>query len=430
MLVAAVVAASSIFFQNLELNNDVEKESFLIEPKTPSIQYNDDPIKVGILHSLTGTMAISEKPVVDATLLAIQEINQKGGILGREIQPIVVDGQSNGEIFAREAEKLILEENVVTVFGGWTSESRKNMKPVFEKYENLLFYPVQYEGLEKSKNIVYTGAAPNQQAIPAVDWAFENIGSNFFLVGSDYVFPHSANEIMVHRITELQGNVVGEEYAYLGSSYFTKIVEKINKENPDVIINTINGDSNIAFFSELEKYSNTKKIPVISLSIGENEINQLDIEHIKGNYAVWNYFQSLDTEANKRFVNSFQKEFGEYRVTSDAMEAAYIGVYFFANAVEKSQSDDTKLIKMNLKNIALISPQGHVGFDSDNQHLWKGVRIGKIMEDGQFQIVWSTDEPIKPVPYPKYHSVEEWEQILDDMYNKWGNRWVNQQEAV
>lgn len=286
------------------------------------IQASNQVIKVGILHSLSGTMAISEKSVVNSTLLAIEEINSQGGVLGKKIQPIIVDGKSNWVTFAQEAERLINKEKVVTVFGCWTSASRKTVKPVFEKYNHLLIYPVQYEGLEESPNIVYTGAAPNQQIIPAVKWSFDNLGKRFFLVGSDYVFPRTANEIIKDQVTALRGEILGEEYILLGSADVEGVVKKISETQPDVILNTINGDTNIAFFKALRKAGITpEQIPTISFSIAEEELRSLPKEDVVGDYAVWNYFQSVDDADNQRFVKQFQKKYGQNRVTSDPIEA-------------------------------------------------------------------------------------------------------------
>ena len=396
-------------------------------PKAVIIPLDEDnPIKIGVLHSLSGTMAISETSVVDATLLAIDEINERGGLLGRKVVPVVVDGQSDWPTFAAEAERLIVEEEVSVIFGGWTSASRKTMKPVFEEYNHLLFYPVQYEGLEQSPNIVYTGAAPNQQVLPAIDWAFENLGTKFFLVGSDYVFPRSANAIMKERINELGGEILGEEYRILGDRNFVEIVDKIAKTKPDVILNTINGDSNLGFFNELRKKGiDPETIPTISFSIAEDEIRHLGTGTMNGDYAAWNYFQSIDLPENKVFVQNFKNKYGPHRVTDDPMEAGYIGVYLFAKAVEKAGSDDVNAIREAVKRITFAAPEGIVGVDPITQHLSKTFRIGQILEDGQFKIVYSTEEPIHPIPYPKYKSVQEWNEFLDELYNGWGQSWAN-----
>jgi len=429
----AVLLAGMYFTYELDSKQFVTEVTTTVEvPQTSPIELDkENPIKVGVLHSFSGTMAISEKPVAEATLLAIEEINERGGVLGRQIQPIIADGHSDWQTFANEAERLIVEEDVSVIFGGWTSASRKTMKPVFEKYDNLLFYPVQYEGLEQSPNIVYTGAAPNQQAIPAVDWAFENLGTRFFLVGSDYVFPRSANEIMKERIHELGGEVVCEEYRILGSKNFTEIVDRIIEIQPDVILNTINGDSNLWFFKELRSRGiSPQEIPTMSFSIGENEIEQLGAATMSGDYAAWNYFQSLDIQENKNFVNNFKAKYGSDRVTNDPMEAGYIGVYLFAKAAELAGSDDPILIRETVKGITISAPEGIVGIDPKTQHTLKVVRIGQILENGQFKIVASSEIPIMPQPYPDYKSKEQWDSFLNAMYVSWNNNWANPNDEI
>jgi len=427
--VAGIVATFFLVYTIVTPYESYQIQSDLKLPPTTTtnIQLDEEhPIKVGVLHSLSGTMAISERPVADATLLAIEEINERGGILGRKVEPILVDGKSDWQTFAHEAERLITEEKVSAVFGGWTSASRKTMKPVFEEYNHLLFYPVQYEGLEESPNIIYTGAAPNQQAIPAIDWAFKNLGTKFFLVGSDYVFPRSANAIMTERIKELGGVVVGEEYKVLGSKDFSDTVKKIKEAKPDVILNTINGDSNIWFFRELRESGITPKhIPTISFSIAESEIQQFEASDMAGDYAAWNYFQSLDIPENEIFVENFKTRYGQDRVTSDPMEAAYIGIYIFAKAAEKSGSDDVNKIREAVKGITLVAPEGIVGVDPQTQHLAKTVRIGKILNNGQFEVVASSEAGIMPVPYPSYKSKQEWDTFLNNLYVGWDKNWAN-----
>ncbi len=384
------------------------------------------PIKVGVLHSLTGTMAISESSVKDATLFAIEEINSQGGLLRRKIVPVVADGQSDGAVFAREAERLIAVEKVSVVFGCWTSASRKTVKPVFEQHHHLLFYPVQYEGLEQSPNIVYTGATPNQQIIPAVKWAFENLGKRIFLVGSDYVFPRVANEIVRDQAAILGGQIVGEEYLPLGSQDVKELTGKIADTRPEVIINTINGDSNIAFFRELVKLRKKPgEMPTLSFSIAEEELRFLDPKNLAGDYACWNYFQCIDSERNRTLVNSFKKRFGKDRVMDDPLEAAYFGVYLWAQAVVEAGSENVHEVRKSLPGQSFDAPEGIVVIDPYSSHTWKTVRIGKIRPDGQFEIVWSSEKPIPPVPYPLSRSNAEWNQFLDQLYRSWGNRWAN-----
>ncbi|MFM2063287.1 MAG: hypothetical protein RLZZ507_2957 [Cyanobacteriota bacterium] len=389
-------------------------------------QLSQKPIKVGILHSLTGTMAISEKSVVDATLLAIEEINKKGGILGRKIQPIIVDGKSDWNTFAKQAENLITQEKVVTVFGCWTSASRKTVKPIFEKYNHLLIYPVQYEGLEESPNIVYTGAAPNQQIIPAVKWSFDNLGKRFFLVGSDYIFPRTANAIIKDQVTALQGEILGEEYILLGSTKVETVINKIVATQPNVILNTINGDSNIAFFKALRKAGiSSDIIPTISFSIAEEELKSLPNKDVVGDYAVWNYFQNINNPKNREFIQNFKTKYGKNRVTSDPIEAGYFGVYLWAQAVKDAGTDEVNTIREYMKDQSFKAPQGVVYIDANNQHTWKTVRVGKIQSDGQFKIVWNSGKPIRPVPYPISRSKADWEVFINNLYQGWNQNWAN-----
>ncbi|MEO7931743.1 MAG: urea ABC transporter substrate-binding protein [Chthoniobacterales bacterium] len=384
------------------------------------------PIKVGILHSLTGTMAISETSVRDATLLAIEELNARGGVLGRRIEPVVADGRSDWPTFAREAERLITQERVAVVFGCWTSASRKTVKPVFEKHNHLLFYPVQYEGLEQSPNIIYLGATPNQQIIPAVKWSFDHLGKRFFLVGSDYVFPRTANAIIKAQVLALGGEIVGEEYLRLGSRDVTGVVQKIEQTQPTVILNTINGDSNVAFFEALRRAGITPaQIPTVSFSLAEDELRHMDARTMAGDYAAWNYFQSVDSPENRSFVKAFRTRYGQNRVTDDPMEAAYFGVQLWARAVTAAGTTDVPEVRKALRNQSLAAPEGIITIDAATQHTWKVVRIGKIRVDGQFEIVWSSNDPIRPIPYPAFRSRSEWDAFLVEMQNGWGGAWAS-----
>lgn len=385
-----------------------------------------DPIHVAVLHSLTGTMAFSESPVAESTLLAIDEINQAGGLLGRPIEPILVDGRSDWATFAREAERLITQDNVAVVFGCWTSACRKTVKPIFEKHDHLLFYPVQYEGLEQSPNIIYTGAAPNQQIIPAVHWALESFGKRIFLVGSDYVFPRTANAIIKDMAQAAGASVVGERYLMLGSNNVADVVRAIGEAKPDVVFNTINGDTNIAFFHALREAGITSGVtPTMSFSISEPEVLRIGIDRMVGDYAAWNYFQSLSTPENRAFVAAFQQKYGKDRVTDDAMEAAYIGVHLWGKAVAEAGSTHAGPVRRALHHESYVAPEGIVYIDEKTQHMWKTARIGRINTRGQFDIVWTSEQQIRPVPYPIYRSAHEWSAFLQELFEAWGGKWVN-----
>ncbi|MBX3080676.1 MAG: urea ABC transporter substrate-binding protein [Anaerolineae bacterium] len=359
-----------------------------------------DTIKVGILHSLSGTMSISEVSVKDATLLAIEEINAAGGILGKQIEPIVEDGASDWPTFAEKAKKLIEEDKVVVVFGCWTSASRKAVKPVFESLNSLLFYPVQYEGLEQSPNIFYTGATTNQQIVPAVDYLLEKGLKKVFLLGSDYVFPRTSNTIIKAQLAAKGGETVGEEYVPLGGTEFSTILTKIKEAKPDAIFNTLNGDSNVAFFKQyIDAGYTADTLPTLSVSIAEDEVRGIGAENVVGQLVAWNYYQTTKTDANTKFVAAYKAKYGEDRVTDDPIEAGYFGVYLWKLAVEKAGSTDVAAVKAAAPGIEFDAPEGKVTVDGDNQHTYKTVRIGKINEEGLIDEVWATEGPVKPDPY-------------------------------
>jgi urea transport system substrate-binding protein len=384
-----------------------------------------EPVKVGVLHSLSGTMANSEVVVVDAVLFALDEVNQAGGVLGRPVKPVVVDGRSDWPTFAREAERLITQERVCTVFGCWTSASRKTVKPVFEEHDHLLIYPVQFEGLETSPCIVYLGAAPNQQILPAVQWAMASQHKKrFFLVGSDYVFPRAAHAIIKDYFQRAGTQVVGEQFLPLGSQQVEAVISAIARAQPDMILNTINGDSNTAFFRALRAAGITPtKTPTLSFSVGEQELRNLTLADLEGDYAAWTYFQSLTTPENEEFVRRFHEKYPQRSIT-DPMVTAYIGVKLWAQAANETQSLDPKKIRRALWNQHLKGPDGVVRIDPDTQYCYRTPRIGQIQADGQFQVVWTAPEPVRPEPYPNSRTAEAWQAFLHDLYTGWGNRWA------
>ena len=365
-----------------------------------------DTIKVGVLHSLSGTMAISEVSVKDAELMAIEEINAAGGVLGKKIEPVVEDGASNPATFAEKAKKLLQQDKVATIFGCWTSASRKAVLPVVEDNKGLLWYPVQYEGMEASPNIFYTGAAPNQQIVPAVEWLLQNKGKKFFLIGSDNVFPRPANKIIKAQLQEIGGEVIAEEYTPLGHTDYTTIINKIKASKPDVVFNTLNGDSNVAFFKQLKDAGITSKdLTTLSVSIAEEEIRGIGADNMAGHLVSWNYYQTTDTPENKSFVQKYKAKYGADRVTDDPIEAAYIQVYLWAEAVKKAGTTDIDKVKEAAKGLEFKAPEGLVKIEGENQHLWKPVRIGEVTPDGLIKEIWSTGKTIKPDPYLKAY---EW----------------------
>ncbi|MGQ7890156.1 urea ABC transporter substrate-binding protein [Paenibacillus sp. WC2504] len=362
----------------------------------------DETVPVGILHSLTGTMSISEVSVRDAELMAIDEINAAGGLLGKKLKPVIEDGASDWPTFAEKTKKLLQKDSVVTIFGCWTSASRKAVLPVVEQNKGLLWYPVQYEGVESSPNIFYVGATTNQQIIPAVTWLLQNKGKKFYLLGSDYVFPRTANKIIKEQLKAEGGTLVAEEYTPLGHTDYNTIISKIKKEKPDVVFNTLNGDSNVAFFKQLKDAGITAKdLTTMSVSIAEEEVRGIGASVLDGHYTAWNYYQSTDTPENKKFVEAYKAKYGKDRVTDDPIEAGYTAVYLWAEAVKKAGSFDVEKVKAAAKGIQWNSPEGKVTIDGENQHISKTARIGQIGADGLIKEVWNSGQPLKPDPFLK-----------------------------
>lgn len=360
-----------------------------------------DTVKVGLLHSLTGSMAISEKSVRDAEVLAIKEINAAGGVNGKQIEYVEEDGASEPSTFATKAEKLIDSEGVSTIFGCWTSSSRKAVKPIVEEYGSLLWYPVQYEGMESSSNIVYTGAAPNQQIVPAIDYLLDQGYKKFFLLGSDYVFPRTANMIINAQLEAKGAKAVGEEYADMDQTDFAAIISKIEAAKPDVIINTLNGTGNVSFFKQMsEKNYTSKDYMTMSFSIAEEEVATIGADILKGHMVSWNYYQTTDTEKNKEFVKAYKDAYGENRVTSDPAEAAYDAVYLWKAACEKADCFEPEDVIKAVESgeISFDAPEGTVTIQGDNHHLVKPVRIGQVGDDGLINEIYATD-PVAPDPY-------------------------------
>ena len=359
-------------------------------------------VKVGLLHSMTGSMAISEQAVLDAEKLAIKEINEAGGVLGRQIEYQEEDGASDPSTFATKAEKLVDQDGISTVFGCWTSSSRKAVKSIFEDYDALLFYPVQYEGMESSSNIVYTGAAPNQQIVPAIEYLINHGYERFFLLGSDYVFPRTANMIITAQLEAAGLEVVGEEYADMEQTDFAAIISKIEDAQPDVIINTLNGTGNVSFFKQMsEKNYTSDDYMTMSFSIAEEEVATIGSDILNGHMVSWNYYQTTDTEKNAEFVAAYKAEYGEDRVTSDPAEAAYDAVYLWKAACEEAGSFevDDVIAAIETGDISYDAPEGLVTLNGDNHHLAKTVRIGQIRDDGLIYEIYSTDGPVDPDPY-------------------------------
>jgi urea transport system substrate-binding protein len=386
-----------------------------------------NPIKIGILHSLTGSQAFSEKPMVDAELMAIDEINQRGGLLNRSLVAVLADGKSDEKVFAQEAERLIQEEKVSAIIGCWTSATRKAVKPVVEKHDNLLVYPVSYEGLEDSPNIFYVGANQNQQIVPSVVWSYYNLGKRFFLVGSDYIFSHAANAIVKATLSSMQGELLGEDYILLGSTDVKQMVIRIKEAQPDVILNTIQGESNLAFFKELRAQGLTpEKTPVMSVSsVSETEFAQIGASAMAGDYVTATYFQSIERDPNVLFISNFKKRYGSDRVISESIESAYVGTHLWAQAVQVAHNDKAVDVKKHLTNRVLNAPGGIVYSDNSMHDMWKMVFVGKLRSDGQFSIIWNSEKQVQPLNYPIFTEKKKWDEFISNLYQQWGGSWSN-----
>jgi urea transport system substrate-binding protein len=359
-----------------------------------------DTIKVGVLHSLSGTMAISETTLKDTVLMMIEEQNKKGGLLGKKLEPVVVDPASNWPLFAEKTRELLTKEKVDVIFGCWTSVSRKSVLPVIEELNGLLFYPVQYEGEESSKNVFYTGAAPNQQAIPAVDYLMNELEvERWVLAGTDYVYPRTTNKILeAYLIAKgVAADDIMINYTPFGHSDWQSIVADVKKfgstGKKTAVVSTINGDANVPFYKELGNQGiSAEDIPVVAFSVGEEELSGLDTAPLVGHLAAWNYFQSVESDENEAFIKQWKKFIKDNkRVTNDPMEATYIGFNMWAKAVEKAGTTDVDTVEQAMIGITTPNLTGGIAVMNSNHHLSKPVLIGEIQDDGQIETVWETD---------------------------------------
>jgi urea transport system substrate-binding protein len=379
------------------------------------------------LHSQTGALEISEQSMIEAELLAIDEINARGGLIGRRVEPVVADGRSDWPTFAAEAERLITRENVSVIIGCWTSASRKSVKPVVEKQSHLLIYPMAYEGLEQSPNIVYTGAAANQQVIPAVKWTYDQLKARkYFLVGSDYVWPHCVNAIVKDTLQALGGEVVGEAYITFDSAQVADVTSRIKRSGADVILNSLAGASNVPFYKALAAAGvGPSRIPVLAFGIAEDELRKLPVADMVGDYAAWNYFQSIDRVENRLFVERFRARYGQDRVVGDVMASAYNSVILWSQAVLEGQTDEVARVRRLMLHQSFDAPEGIVSIDAETNHTWRPVSIGRIRGDGQFDIAWTSAKSVRPIPYPLSRTHAQWDRFLAELYQRWGNRWAN-----
>jgi len=363
--------------------------------------FAQETVKVGILHSLTGTIAIAEASIVDAEKLAIDEINASGGVLGRKIEAVVEDGASDWPTFAEKTKKLLQRDKVAAIFGCYTSASRKAVLPALNQLHGLLYYPTYYEGQEQDKSVIYTSQEATQSVVAAIEWMAKQQGKTFFLVGSDYIYPRTCNKIAKPTIARVGGSVVGEEYAPLGHTEFSSIINKIKAAKPDWIYSTVVGGSNVAFYKQLKAAGlDGTKQKLLSTVVSENEIDGIGRENAVGYYACMGYFQSLKNPQNERFVKAIKAKYGPDRVVGDPMQCAYNAVYLWKMAAEKAKSFDVGKVLAASAGLEFDAPEGKVRIHASNHHVAKKVRVGRALADGQFDIVYESGV-IEPNPFPK-----------------------------
>jgi urea transport system substrate-binding protein len=360
-----------------------------------------EPVKVGILHSLTGTIAIAEASVVDAEKLAIDEVNAKGGVMGRKVEPITEDGASDWPTFAEKARKLLERDQVACIFGCYTSASRKAVLPVMEKSKGLLYYPTYYEGLEQSPNIMYTAQEATQSVIAAVQWLVKSRGKSFYLIGSDYIWPRTTNKIAKPTIKKAGGTVVGEDYFPLGHIEFSSVINKVKASKAEVILSTVVGGSNVAFYKQLAAAGITgSNQALLALAVSEEELSGIGAENAAGFLSCMGYFQSVPGPSNSSFVKAFKAKYGAKRVLGDTLECGYTSVYLWKLAAEKAGSFEVPKVVAASSELAWDAPEGKIKFHKSNHHLWKHARIGEFQKDGQVKILYESPL-IEPNPFPK-----------------------------
>jgi len=392
---------------------------------------SEGPIQLGVLFSQSGNMAPSGKGLVDVIDMAVAELNAEGGLLGRQIETVVRDGRSDPKVFIEEAKFLIETQEVDAVFGCWTSSCRKSVRPVFEKNNHLLYYPVQYEGLENSKNIIYLGSVPNQQVTPAIEWVLSRLGKKIYLVGSDYVYPRASNQIIADKVKQWRGGIVGEQYLPLGATDFSSIVEDIKRTKPDVIFNTVNGVSNAHFFKALRDGGvNAADIPTFSFSLSESEIAAYQDVAMAGDFVVLNYIGNSPDAINQNFVQRFRAHSKGDQVVSEGMALAYLGVKLWAKAVVAANSSKPSAVRLAASDLSIHGPSGMLYIEKASQHVWKSMHIAEITELHQLRSVWHSKVPIPPIPYPNNRSRVEWDKYLAELQRGWGGLWQASAQPV
>jgi urea transport system substrate-binding protein len=391
----------------------------------PAFAAKREPIRLGLLHSLTGPMAISELSMRDAEILAVEELNAAGGLLGRRVVAVEADGRSDASTFAREAERLIREQKVSAVIGCWSSDCRKSVKEVVEKDDHLLIYPVMYEGMEQSPNVVYTGAAPNQQVMPTIKWFADTMHvRRFYLLGTDSLWSRGVSAVVKDQIRALSGELAGEEYLEAGTSDVAEAVSKALAAKPAMLILTVEGVTNVPLYRKLRGEGGAPAdMPILSFPLTEDELRSLPTASMTNDYLTCNYFQSVDRPENKDFVRRFRARFGADRTTSDAIATAYNSVRLWAQAVRESETDEVRIVREALTRQSLNGPEGVISVERDTRHTWRPLFIGKVRSDGQVEILLSLTKPIRPTPFPPTRTQSEWLAFEEGLRAGWNGQW-------
>jgi urea transport system substrate-binding protein len=389
------------------------------------------PIVVGLIHSETGPLAISERSLLDSEILALEEINARGGVAGRKLKWKIADGRSDPAAFASQALRLIEQDKVDVLIGGWTAECRKAMLEVVEKKESLLIFPANFEGIERSSHAIYSGGSANQVVLPAVRWCFDALKARkFFVVGTEEVWSRVASELAKDGIKAAGAELLGESYLPLVGGDSQVLVEMIQSAKPDVVLNILVGDSNIPFYAAMRRVGLTPdKLPVVAFNVAEDELKRFPPGDMTGHYAAWSYFQSLDRLENTEFVSKFKAHHGPDRVISDAMVAAYNGVMIWAQAADEAGTGDPKIVASRFDRQSFDAPEGIVTIDPESRVAWRPFYLGKARADGQFNVVWSISKPISPVTFVATRSKAQWLSLLDELKGRWGGRWSSSEPA-
>ena len=384
------------------------------------------PIRVGLLQSKTGSLPPSERGMIEAEVLALEEINASG-TLGRRVEWVIADGRSEADTFASEARRLIVDEKVSVIFGCYASFTHRAVRPVVEQLNNLLFFPVTYEGLDDSPNIVYTGSSPNQQIIPALKWAYDHLEARrFYLVGTDSIYSHGLHAIVTDLIRALGCQVLGEEYLPFDSSDVDGAVARIKTVKPDLVINSLIGQSNIPFCKRLRASGlSSSDCPVISYTLTETDLRDFSPADIAGDYITTSYLETIQTRETLDFIRKFKAATGKEEPTSDTIVTAYNSVKLWAQAVNEAQSDRPEIVRKFLRRQSLIGPEGIISIDGRTQHTWRPTYIAKVRTDRSTETVWTSQDAIRPIPYPHSRTRAEWNAFLENLYERWGGQWLN-----